>query len=188
MPAGTRNRHSFPDEPLLFATRAETMIWPAALPSSTAVLWPLRRQPSGVFVAIVSTLARSKRAARSECARARISEPSAIFGQDRLLLRLAAAFRDQRRADHHRGEIRLGDEAAAKGFHQDADLDRAAAEPAKVFADRQRQPAEIGKLFPDRRAEAERLVRRLAAMVGVVGLVDKAVGTFAQQPLLVAQD
>ena len=60
--------------------RAETMICPAALPSSTAVLRPSRRQPSGVFFAVVATSARSKRAARSECANARYSEPSAIFG------------------------------------------------------------------------------------------------------------
>ena len=71
------------------------------------------------------------------------------FWQQRLLLRFAAAFRDQRCADHDGGEIGLGDEAAAECFHQDADLDRAAAEPAMGFGDRQRQPAELGEFFPD---------------------------------------
>ena len=107
--------------------------------------------------------------------------------QQRLLLRLAAAFRDQRGADHDGREIGLGDQPAPERFHQDADLDRAAAEPAIGFRDRQRQPAELGELLPDLGAEAERIVRQLAAMIGVVGLGDKAVGTFAQQPLLVAQ-
>ena len=59
--------------------------------------------------------------------------------------------------------------------------------PPYSSRDRQRQPAEIGELFPDRRAEAERIVRDLAAVIGVIGLADEAVGTFAQQPLLVAQ-
>ena len=71
------------------------------------------------------------------------------LGQDRLLLRLAAAFRDQAGADHDGREIGLGDQPAAERFHHDAGLDRAGAEPAIGLADRQRQPAEIGELFPD---------------------------------------
>ena len=76
------------------------------------------------------------------------------LGQYRLLLRLAAAFRDQRGADHYACEIRLVDQPAPERFHHDAGLDRAGAEPAIVFADRQRQPAEIGELFPGLAAEA----------------------------------
>ena len=79
--------------------------------------------------------------------------------QHRLLLRLAAAFRDQAGADHHRREIGFGDQPAPEGFHHDAGLDRAGAEPAIGFGNRQRQPAEIGELFPDRGAEAERIAR-----------------------------
>ena len=109
------------------------------------------------------------------------------FGQHRLLLRLAAAFRDQRGADHDGGEIGLGDQPAAERFHQDAGLDRAAAEPAIGLGDRQRQPAELGELLPDRGAEAERIVGDPAAVIGVVGFGDEAVGAFAQQALLVAQ-
>ncbi|MHC2256571.1 hypothetical protein ACVILK_006263 [Bradyrhizobium embrapense] len=45
---------------------------------------------------------------------------------------------------------RLGHQAAAECFHQQPDLDRAAAEPAMGFGDRQRQPAELGELLPDR--------------------------------------
>jgi hypothetical protein len=84
-------------------------------------------------------------------------------------------------------EIGFADEAAPERFHQDADLDRAATEPAIGLVDRQRQPAEIGELLPDVGAEAVRFVRQFAAAIGGVGLADKAVGTFAQQPLLVAQ-
>ncbi|MGY2903549.1 hypothetical protein ACVWVY_002570 [Bradyrhizobium sp. URHC0002] len=47
--------------------------------------------------------------------------------QQRLLLELCAAFRDQRRADHHGREIWLGYQATPERFHQDADLDGAAA-------------------------------------------------------------
>src|SRR3954449_4915317 len=46
------------------------MIWFAAWPSSTAILWPSSRQPCGVFEATVWTWERSKRAWRSECANA----------------------------------------------------------------------------------------------------------------------
>ena len=70
------------------------------------------------------------------------------FRQQRLLLRLGAAFRYQRRTKHDGREIRLGDEAAPERFHQDADLNRAAAEPAMGFRNRQRQPAEVGELLP----------------------------------------
>ncbi len=69
--AGTRNRHNFPPAPLSAPIRAETMICPAALPSSTATLFPLRIHPSAVFLAEVATSARSNRAARSEWANAR---------------------------------------------------------------------------------------------------------------------
>ena len=54
------------------------------------------------------------------------------------------------------------------------------------LGDRQRQPAEIGKLLPDIGAEAERIVRDLTAVIGGIGLADEAIGTFAQQSLLVA--
>ena len=84
-------------------------------------------------------------------------------------------------------EIGFGDQPAPEGFHHDADLDRAGAEPAIGLRDRQRQPAELGELFPDRGAEAERIARRAAAMIGVIGFGDEAVDTFAQQALLVAQ-
>ena len=107
--------------------------------------------------------------------------------QQRLLLRFRAAFRYQRCADHDGGEIRLGDKPAPERFHQDADLDRAAAEPAMGLGNRQRQPAEIGELLPDVGAEAERIAGDLAAVIGGIGLADEAVGTFAQQPLLVAR-
>ena len=73
------------------------------------------------------------------------------FRQQRLLLRLAAAFGDQRGTDHDRGEVGFGDESAPERFHQDADLDRAAAEPVIGLRNRQRQPAEFGELLPDRR-------------------------------------
>src|SRR6185369_927546 len=98
-----------------------------------------------------------------------------------------AAFGDQRRADHDGGKVRLGDETAAERFHQDADFDRAAAEPAMGLGDRQRQPAEIGELLPQIGAEAEWLACDLAAVIGGIGFADEAVDTFAQQPLLVAQ-
>ena len=90
-------------------------------------------------------------------------------------------------ADHDGREIGFGDQAAAERFHQDAGLDRAGAEPAIGLRDRQRQPAEIGELFPDLAAEAERIARDAAAVIGVIGLGDEAVDAFAQQPLLVAQ-
>ena len=107
--------------------------------------------------------------------------------QQRLLLRFGAAFRDQRCADHDGGEIGLGDEPAAECFHQNADLDGAAAEAAIGLRDRQRQPAEFGELLPEIGAEAERIVGDPAAVIGGIGFLDEAVGTFAQQPLLVAQ-
>jgi hypothetical protein len=44
------------------------------------ILLPARRQPCAVLCAVVATLARSNRAARSECASASFSDPSAIFG------------------------------------------------------------------------------------------------------------
>jgi hypothetical protein len=53
------------------------------------------------------------------------------------------------------------------------------------FGDGQRQPPEIGELFPDVRAEAEWFAGDLAAVIGGIGLADEAIGTFAQQPLLV---
>ncbi len=107
--------------------------------------------------------------------------------QHRLLLRLAAAFRDQAGADHHRREIGFGNQPAPKGFHHDAGLDRAGAEPAIFLRNRQRQPAEIGELLPDRGAEAERIARAAAAVIGVIGFRNEAVDTFAQQALLVAE-
>ncbi|MGY3406969.1 hypothetical protein ACVWZV_003082 [Bradyrhizobium sp. GM5.1] len=57
------------------------MISSAAWPSSTAILRPARRQPCAVLWAVVATLARSNRAARSECASASFNDPSAIFGR-----------------------------------------------------------------------------------------------------------
>src|SRR6185436_5706270 len=78
-------------------------------------------------------------------------------------------------------------EAAAEGFHQDTDLDGATTEPTIGLGDRQRQPAELGEFLPDIRAEAEWIVGDPAAVIGGIGFVDEAVGTFAQQPLLVAQ-
>ena len=98
--------------------------------------------------------------------------------QHGLLLCLAAAGRDQARADHDGRQIGLGNKAAAKCFHQDAGLDGAAAKPAMGFVDRQRQPAEIGELPPNRGAEAERFVRHAATMIGGVGFRHEAVGTF----------
>lgn len=61
------------------------------------------------------------------------------------------------------------------------------APPPMGLGDRQRQPAEIGELLPDIGAEAEWIVGDPAAVIGGVGLADEAVGTFAQQPLLVTQ-
>src|SRR5260370_41397822 len=81
----------------------------------------------------------------------------------------------------------LGKEPTPERFHKKAGPDRAVAESAIGFTDRQRQPAEIGELFPDRRTEAELIAGLTAAMIGVVGPADKAIGTFAQQPLRVAQ-
>ena len=150
------------------STRAETMICPAALPSSTAVLcrrgasrqassspWSERRQ-------IEARLTFRMRECQNQRAVGDIWQQR--------LLRFRAAFRDQRRADHDGREIRLGDEAAPECFHQDADLDRAAAEPAMGLGDRQRQPAEIGELLPDVGAEAERIAGDLAAVIGGIGL------------------
>src|SRR5262249_53277697 len=99
----------------------------------------------------------------------------------------AAAGRDQAGADHDGREIGLADQPAPERFHQDSDIDRAAAEPAMLFRNRQRQPAELGKLFPYRCAETVRLRRRFAAVLGGAGLADKAVNAFAQQALLVAE-
>ncbi len=107
--------------------------------------------------------------------------------QHRLLLRLAAAFGDQAGADHHRRQIGLGNQPAPKGLHHDAGLDRARTQAAIFLRNRQRQPAEIGELFPDRRAEAERIARAAAAVIGIIGFRDKAVDTFAQQALFVAE-
>jgi hypothetical protein len=107
--------------------------------------------------------------------------------QHRLLLRLAAAFGDQAGADHHRRQIRFGNQSAPEGFHHDTRLDRAGAEPAVFLRNRQRQPAEIGKLFPDRGTVAERIARAAAAVIGVIGFRDEAVDTLAQQALLVAE-
>ena len=109
------------------------------------------------------------------------------FWQQRLLLRVRAEFRDQRRADHDGREIRLGDKAAPERFHQYADFDRTAAEPAVGLGNRQRQPAEFGELLPEIGTEAERFAGDLSAVIGGIGLADKAVGTFAQQPLLVTR-
>lgn len=107
--------------------------------------------------------------------------------QPLLLLRGGAARLDQRRSEHDRRDIRLGHQPTAKRLHQNPDLDRAAAEPAKLLRDRQRQPAELGELFPDIRAVSERIVRHLAAMIGIVAFGDKALRALAQQPLLVAE-
>jgi hypothetical protein len=109
------------------------------------------------------------------------------LGKDGLPLRIASAFRYQCGADHHCGKIRLADQPAPERFHQDTGFDRAAAQPAMGFIDRQRQPAEIGELLPDFGTEAERIGRRAATMIGVIGLGDEAVDAFAQQALLVAQ-
>src|SRR5437879_4511157 len=46
---------------------------------------------------------------------------------------------------------------------------------------------EHGKLLPHRRAEAERIIRHLAAMIGIVAFGHEALGAFAQQPLLVTE-
>src|SRR5215510_13292891 len=56
-----------------------------------------------------------------------------------------------------------------------------------LFRNRQRQPAELGELLPCRCAEAVGLGRRLAAVIGGVGVADKTLGAFAQQALLVAE-
>ena len=128
--------------------RAETMICPAALPSSTAVLSieaPAVRRLlcSGPDVGEIEARLTFR---MREC---QIQRAVGDIWQQRLLLRFRAAFRDQRRADHDGREIRLGDQPAPERFHQDADFDRAAAEPAMGLSNRQRQPAEIGELLPD---------------------------------------
>jgi len=115
----------------------------------------------------VSTLARSKRAARSECANARRNErrrsqeewPASAH---RCRIPISA------RADHHGRQIWLGDQPAPECLHQDAGLDRAAAKSAIGFIDRQRQPAELGEFFPDLGTEAERIAASAAAVIGVV--------------------
>ena len=109
------------------------------------------------------------------------------LGQDRLLLRLAAAFGDQ--AAPITTVARYG---SATSPRPNASITMPVsteprAEPAILFSNRQRQPAEIGELFPDRRAVAERIARAAAAVIGVIGFRDEAVDTFAQQALLVAQ-
>ena len=136
---------------------------------------------------MVSTWARSKRAARSECANARQSEPSATFGSIACFCASLPHSAIRPAPITTVDEIGLGDQAAPEGFHHDAGLDRAGAEPAIVFRNRQRQPAEFGELFPDRGTEAERIARAAAAVIGVIGFRNEAVDTFAQQPLLVAE-
>ena len=187
MADGTRNRQSSPGKPSSLAMRAETMIWSAALPSITAVLWPSRRQPSGVRFAVVSTWPRSKTRRTFRMRERKNQRTVGNLGKNGLLLRLASAFGYKRRADHDGCKIGLRDQAAAERFHQDAGFDRAGAEPAIGLADRQRQPAEVGELFPDVGAETKRIAGNAAAVIGVIGPGDEAVDAFAQQALLVAQ-
>ena len=188
MPAGTRNRHSLPDAPLSAATRAETMICPAAWPSSTAILWPSSRQPSDVFVAVVSTCARSKRAARSECANARQSEPSATLGSIACFCASLPHSAIRPAPITTVDEIGFGDQPAAEGFHHDAGLDRAARRarhtPRRSAAPASRDRQTVSR-SPALKPSGSPALR--AAVIGVIGFRDEAVDTFAQQALLVAE-
>ena len=109
------------------------------------------------------------------------------FRQQRGFLLRRAERADQAARQHDGREIRLDDQRAADRLHDDADLDRAGAKPAKVFRERQAEPAKIGQLAPDL---ARKTVGRLqdgAALFKAVAPGDEARCGFAEQPLFVGQ-
>ena len=149
VPRGTRNRQSLPALPAAIPMRAETMIWLAAWPSSTAVLRPSSPPAVRCFCCRRPDVGKIKARLTLRMRECQNQRAVGDVRQQRLLLRFRAAFRDQRRADHDGREIWLRHQPAPERLHQDADLDGAAAEPAMGLGDRQRQPAELGELLPE---------------------------------------
>jgi hypothetical protein len=91
---------------------------------------------------------------------------------------------DQAAAEHDRSEIRLHDEVPAECFHQDGELDRAAAGAAVLRRKRQAEPAERGELGPQPAVEAlfargDPLERAI-----VVALAQEFLGAVAQDRVL----
>ena len=110
------------------------------------------------------------------------------FGQDRLLLRLAAGEIDQAAAQHHGGEIRFDHDAAAELGHHQHGVHRAAAETPMRLVESHAENAHVGELRPH--LVGETLLRgddRLARLEAVF-LADVFLQAVAQLLLFVAEN
>ena len=104
--------------------------------------------------------------------------------QHRLALGRRAEGGDEATTQHHRGEIGFEHEAPAEGFHQDGELDRAAADTTILGRKWQTEPAEPGELRPDLPVPAGIAGGDLLHGAVVVPLVQKLVGALAQDRVL----
>jgi hypothetical protein len=90
-------------------------------------------------------------------------------------------------AEHHGRQIGLEDQSAAKGLHDQHDLDRAAAKAAEFLGERQTQQPELGILPPQCPAPALGLGAVGATLGKAVVVGEQPVDAVAQQTLLVGQ-
>ena len=114
----------------------------------------------------------------------------AAFGdlrQDRPFLRLVAGQPQRGAGQHHRRQIRLQRQYAAKGLHDQHDLDRPAAEPAIFLRERQAQQPLLGIARPHPGTETLGLGKIAAPLRKAVMVGEQPVDEVAQEPLLVGQ-
>ena len=149
----------------------------ALAPPRTTFFPPRSRYPPLVRCACVGT-------SRSSWAKARWQLPLRHRRQHRLTFGRRAQGGDQPATQHHRREIRFEHEALAEGFHQDGELDRAAADAAVLRRERQTEPTELGELRPDLAVPAGIARGDLLHGAVVVSFVQKLVGALAQDGVL----
>ena len=86
--------------------------------------------------------------------------------QHRLTFGRRAQGGDEPATQHHRREIGFEHEVLAESFHQDGELDRAAADAAVLRRKRQTEPTELGELRPESRGSSRHRSRRSSARCG----------------------
>ena len=185
--AGTRNRHSFPAAPLLSGDTRRDDDLPGGIavehgglpaveaPALRRLRWPWsrpRRDRSAPRVPNARTPDRANR--RRSSAAAPASAPRCRI--HRSAPRRSRPWRDRARKPARARTLPSGYRSRPRRRRARHRLPVSAAPASRVRRTASRS-----------RAEAERIARQPAAMIGVVGLADKAFGTFTQQPLLVAQ-
>ena len=146
-------------------------------PPRTTFLPPRSRYPPLVRCACVGR-------SRSSWAKARWQLPLRHRRQHRLTFGRRAQGGDEPATQHHRREIGFEHEALAESFHQDGELDRAAADTAVLRRKRQTEPTELGELRPDLAVPAGIAGGDLLHGAVVVSFVQKLVGALAQDGVL----